>query len=80
MFSEQPVSITKLISEETCYSEDWSNDDENSVLATGINCILKYTFTFSHLADTFIQSHLQMRTKEAIKSIKENDMQVLCLP
>ncbi len=28
--------------------------------------ILKYIHTFSHLADTFIQSDLQMRTLEAI--------------
>ncbi len=26
-----------------------------------------FTFTFSHLADAFIQSDLQMRTMEAIK-------------
>ncbi len=35
---------------------------------------LKYsiyiTFTFSHLADAFIQSDLQMRTLEAIKTNK----------
>ncbi len=30
---------------------------------------LKHTFTFSHLADTFIQSDLQMRTMEAINKI-----------
>ncbi len=29
-----------------------------------------YTFTFSHLADAFIQSDLQMRTIEAIKPNK----------
>ncbi len=28
-------------------------------------------FTFSHLADTFIQSNLQMRKTEAIKPTKE---------
>ncbi len=28
-------------------------------------------FTFSHLADFFIQSDLQMRTTEAIKPTKE---------
>ncbi len=26
-----------------------------------------FTFTFSHLADTFLQTELQMRTTEAIK-------------
>ncbi len=37
-----------------------------------------YTFTFSHLADAFIQSDLQMRTIEAIKTNKRaNNMQVL---
>ncbi len=30
-----------------------------------------YTHTFSHLADAFIQSDLQMRTLEAIKTTKE---------
>ncbi len=29
------------------------------------------TFTFSHLADTFIQTDLQMRTMEAIQIKKE---------
>ncbi len=33
--------------------------------------IFTFTFTFSHLADAFIQIDLQMRTKEAIKSTKE---------
>ncbi len=37
-----------------------------------------FTFTFSHLADTFIKSILQMRTMEAMKNQqKSNDMQVL---
>ncbi len=31
---------------------------------------LIFTFTFSHLADAFIQSDLQMRTIEAIKTNK----------
>ncbi len=37
------------------------------------NCYLKcdLTFTFNHLADTFIKSDLQMRTIEAIKPTKE---------
>ncbi len=53
-----------MISEGSCDSEDWSNDAENTALITGINYI---TFTFSHLADAFIQSDLQMRTIEAIR-------------
>ncbi len=32
---------------------------------------LCFYFTFSHLADAFIQSNLQMRTIEAIKTNKE---------
>ncbi len=32
--------------------------------------IYAYAFTFSHLADTFIQSDLEMRTMEAIKITK----------
>ncbi len=32
---------------------------------------MAFTFTFSHLADAFIQSNLQMRTIEAIKINKE---------
>ncbi len=31
-----------MISEESCDTEDWSNDAENSVLITGMNYILKY--------------------------------------
>ncbi len=31
-----------MISEESCDTENWSNDDENSALITGINYILKY--------------------------------------
>ncbi len=38
---------------------------------------VKFTFTFSHLAEAFIQSDLQMRTIEAIKPQKSNNMQVL---
>ncbi len=30
-----------MISEESCDTEDWSNDDENSALITEINYILK---------------------------------------
>ncbi len=32
----------RMISEESCDTEDWSNDAENSALITGINYILKY--------------------------------------
>ncbi len=32
--------------------------------------LLMFTFTFSHLADAFIQRDLQMRTIEAIKTNK----------
>ncbi len=31
-----------MISEGSCDTEDWSNDDENSALITLINYILKY--------------------------------------
>ncbi len=31
-----------MISEDSCDTEDWSNDAENSALITGINYILKY--------------------------------------
>ncbi len=31
-----------MISEGSCYTEDWSNDAENSALTTTINYILKY--------------------------------------
>ncbi len=31
-----------MISEESCDTEDWSNDAENSALITGINYILTY--------------------------------------
>ncbi len=32
-----------MISEGSCDTEDWSNDDEDSALITEINYILKYT-------------------------------------
>ncbi len=31
-----------MISEESCDTEDWSNDAENAALITGITYILKY--------------------------------------
>ncbi len=31
-----------MISEGSCDTEDWSNDDENTALITGMNYILKY--------------------------------------
>ncbi len=39
----------------------------NNGLLVYIYTTVYITFTFSHLADVFIQSDLQMRTKEAIK-------------
>ncbi len=43
----------------------------NFVLMTTKNnellLLLNYVFTFTYLADTFIQSDLQMRTMEAVK-------------
>ncbi len=44
----------------SCDTEDWSNDAEN----TALHHRNKLQFTFSHLADAFIQSDLQMRTIE----------------
>ncbi len=37
----------RMISEESCDTEDWSNDAENTALITGINYILKYIQTES---------------------------------
>ncbi len=38
-----------------------------------------FIYLFSHLADAFVQSDLQMRAIEAIKNQqKSNNMQVLC--
>jgi len=34
-----------MISEGSCDTEDWSNDDENSALITPINYTLLYIFT-----------------------------------
>ncbi len=34
-----------MISEESCDTEDWSNDAENTALIIGINKILQYIFT-----------------------------------
>ncbi len=45
-----------------------NQQERNVLLPTGIEKYLKmFTFAFSHLADAFIQSDLQMRTMEAIK-------------
>ncbi len=32
----------RMISEESCDTEDWSNDAENAALITGITYVLKY--------------------------------------
>ncbi len=34
-----------MISEESCDTEDWSNDAENSALTTGIDYVVKYITT-----------------------------------
>ncbi len=34
-----------MISEGSCDTEDWSNDDENSALTTGINYVLKLSYS-----------------------------------
>ncbi len=38
-------------------------------------CLYYITFTFSHLADAFMQGNLQMRTMEAIKI---NKREIIC--
>ncbi len=54
----------------------------NQLHATGPRCFVSYGhvvfffFFFFFLADTFIQSDLQMRTIEAFKPTKEQNMQV----
>ncbi len=40
-----------MISEESCDTEYWSNDAENSALITGINDILKYI----HIANSYFK-------------------------
>ncbi len=50
----------------TVSTKIWSNNIDNNQ-----KCFLSSkSFTFSHLADAFIQSDLQMRTIEAIKTSK----------
>ncbi len=49
----------------------------NLLLLIDIGYTFTLTFTFSHLADAFIQSDLQMRTKEAINQQKSNNIQSL---
>ncbi len=41
MFLEQQINILEWL-EESCDTEDWSNDAENSVVITEIKYILKY--------------------------------------
>ncbi len=40
-----------MISEGSCDTEDWSNDDENSALITEINYILQYI----HIENTYFE-------------------------
>ncbi len=40
-----PGSHIRMISEESCDTEDWSNNAENSALITEINYILQYILT-----------------------------------
>jgi len=55
-------------------TEDWSNNAENSFI-TALNTRINYifTFTFSHLADAFIQSDLHLRTKSNRSSWRGNN-------
>ncbi len=48
MFLEQQIS---MISDGSCDTEDWSNDDENSALITAINYIL----TYIHIENSYIE-------------------------
>ncbi len=41
-FEKQPNQHIRMISEGSCDTEDWSNEDENSALPSGIKYILKY--------------------------------------
>jgi len=38
------INHIKMISDGSCDTEDWSDDDENSALLTGINEFLKYIY------------------------------------
>ncbi len=67
----------KMISEESCDSEDWSNDAENSALATGINYILKFTFTLSFSRHFYPKRLTNEDNGSNQNQQKINDMQVL---
>ncbi len=41
-FEKQPNQHIRMISEGSCDTEDWSNEDENSASPSGIKYILKY--------------------------------------
>jgi len=41
----------RVISERSCDTEDWSYDEENSALITGIN----YTLTYIHIENTYFE-------------------------
>ncbi len=54
----------------SCFSF-FSGSSNSNTLHFGTNLYIYIYILFSHLADAFIQSDLQMRTLEAIKPTKE---------
>ncbi len=50
MFLEQHI---RMISEESCDTEDWSNDAENTVLITGINTFVSFFYLHQILKYSF---------------------------
>ncbi len=58
--------------------DKWNNTSTEAFLAVRLGICILFIFLFSHLADAFVQSDLQMRAIEAIKNQqKSNNMQVL---
>ncbi len=61
-------SVTEIV---TCSHFNWIHNCNTLLYSSELYYFVLFTFTFSHLADAFIQSDLQMRTLEAIKPTKE---------
>ncbi len=57
MILEQQISIIRMISEESCDTEDWSNDAENSALHH--TCIPNYILKYIHIENSYfkLQQH-----------------------
>ncbi len=66
IISEHIICLYKIV-HASFLQKYLTSDLFNIYIMLTTSCVLHFIFTFSHLADAFIQSYLQMRTMEAIK-------------